>query len=93
MLSSCYLLEMAAKKHIALDVLLAAGFCLRSKKERRANRSPPYPFYLQPCGFLKESASPNIFFFRLFRWYEGVRCGEGEQQKRCSLQMGALLPW
>ena len=24
---------------------------------------------------------PNIFFFRLFRWYEGVRCGEGEQRK------------
>lgn len=35
----------------------------------------------QTCGFLKESASPNIFFFRLFRWYEGVRCGEGEQRK------------
>ena len=84
-LSQCFhrvtSLKWPQKKHIALDVLLTAGFCLRSKKERRAMRSPPHPFYLQSCGFLKESASPNIFFFRLFRWYEGVRCGEGEQRK------------
>ena len=48
-LSQCFhrvtSLKWPQKKHIALDVLLPAGFGLRSKKERRANRSPPYPFY------------------------------------------------
>ena len=95
-LSQCFhrvtSLKWPQKKHIALDVLLTAGFCLRSKKERRARRSPPHPFCLQTCGFLKKPASPNIFFFRLFRWYEGVRCGEGEQRKRLSPANGRTAP-
>jgi len=66
-LSQCFhrvtSLKWPQKKHIALDVLLTAGFCLRSKKERRARRSPPHPFCLPNLWILERISLPKYLLF------------------------------